>query len=682
MNESRVRSRQDMSEEERLTKRARLETSCNTDFRESVINCSVSETDGLPVGISPQLLSDNDKSCASSSTPQQEMKSSPNNNSCIYKKQEYDEGFCFFMNEFPIHATMSETDRSAAVLHNTALPLVSAEKYDEAKKWCELASLRLKVNTSSLEASPVSVCVHHNLGCIHYKLGDNEAALECFRVALSHVQQISLGDMDEAAISNCIGVLCFHKEPAECEESLSHLENSLEIYKKMLPHDSTTVATVLNNIGRVHYLKGDFPSALTMYEKALALRRKQLGNQSLDVAATICNTGQTHHQLGNHGKAMNYYREFLQVAKANLGSSHRDIAIIIKCMAEIHYERKEMGKACVLYTEALNATRLTLGDNHPDLASTLNKLGNLHYEMNNLEIALGYYEEGFKIERRVLGPQHPHILVTLMNMAQVHRQRGDYRAALNHYTAVHACTVKVFGENSLETANTLSNMGQMQYQLKACDDAFELYQNALRIQRDYHGTDDHLDIASSLNSIGLILFQQGVHGLAKSCFFDSLLIRSKLLGPNHRDVAILWYNIATIFLERGDEAMAIKFYKETLRIERASLGRTHPDVVLTLQHLGLVHQRRGELEESLIYFRDALEIESKRDGADQLAAAKLLNLMGNIYLQTADVSKMNECFAKASRIYTENGQPQSSLVIAGYNFYGLSKLHPRCAPVA
>lgn len=615
------------------------------------------------------------------------------------KQQEYDEGMFVYRKDYPDYeSNLLESVRSAAILYNTGLALLHAasssssssdrsSNYTEAKKWFELASLRLQLNNDDLsnsKASDLSFRIQHNLGYCCYRLGENDKAMRCFRSAALLVGQLS--PMHEAATNNCIGVLCFHQEPTDAAQALECFEKCLAVYCQQLPPADPQIATLLNNIGRVHYLQGQYHQALAVYETALHMRRTQPGAAAIDVAATLCNVGQTHHQLGDLDAALQCYQEYLEMDAARSGGNCKhhsaDAAVIIKCMAEIHHERREMTKARVLYEEALQAGRQSLGEKHPDLASTLNKLGNLHYEMNHLELALKYYDEGFQIERAVLDPYHPHILVTLMNIAQVYRHQGKFRAALQQYTDVHARTARAYGYESLETANTLSNMALMQYQLRAHDAAFNLYQEALRIQRDIHGSDMNTDVASSLNSIGLVLFQQGVHGLAKDCFYDSLRIRQEVLGADHRDVAILWYNIATIHLESGSDAQAIKYYKETLRIERAALGRTHQDVVLTLQHLGLVHQQRGELEESLVYFEEALEIERLKGEEGKFAVAKLLNLLGNIHLQTANIVKMNDCYAEATRIYLECGESPDSLVIAGYNFYGLSKLHPRSASAA
>jgi tetratricopeptide (TPR) repeat protein len=102
----------------------------------------------------------------------------------------------------------------------------------------------------------------------------------------------------------------------------------------------------------------------------------------------------------------------------------------------------------------------------------------------------------------------------------------------------------------------------MQYELKAYTPAFHFYQDRLCIQLDQFGADDNIEIATTLSSIGLVLFKQGAYGLAKNCFTDSLHIQINIHGADHREVAMLWYNIATIHLKQGEDCSAIKIFEK------------------------------------------------------------------------------------------------------------------------
>ena len=134
-------------------------------------------------------------------------------------------------------------------------------------------------------------------------------------------------------------------------------------------------------------------------------------------------------------------------------------------------------------------------------------------------------------------------------------------------------------------------------------------------------------------------------------------------------------------------------YRETLRIERAALGPDHDDVVLTMQHIGQVHQQRGDLRQALEYFEEALAIERRNkekqqaegSGNGTTTVARTLNHIGNMRLQRGHVSDAMEAYVESARLYNGSASGadyMNDLVVAGFNFYSLSKDHPEAAPVA
>jgi tetratricopeptide (TPR) repeat protein len=599
-----------------------------------------------------------------------------------YQRLEYDEGMQVYNEPLPIKEFAHTDSISSTLLYNIAQTYVNREQYEVAIKWFERALARshmLDANTPILLFN-----IFHNLGYCCYRLGLHVESMERYQQALALVVQLGLSEISSAACLNCIGVLHFHRQSEDDDEkTMDVFKQSLAIYRTQLGSNTKEVATILNNIGRVYYLWSKYERALVVYEEALCTRKQLLGEDSVDVAATIYNSGQTYHQLGKLDEAMQLYLTFLGVAQLRHGSESRDVSIVYKRIAEIHHARGEFKLALSDFKKALRSGRASLGKYHPDIACTLNKLGNLSHEMQDLDAAMKYYKEGLEVEFKVLAPNHTHIQITLTNLAHIYKQREDFAGALRTYREVKIMQTKTFGSTSVEVAVTLSSMGLMQYHMNNFDAAFDSYQEALRVRRDFYGSDEHVDVASTLNSIGLVLFKQDMFDLARSCFEQSLRIRQKLLGADHRDVAILWYNIATIYFESGEDQIAVRMYKETLRVERASLEHNHPDIVLTLQHIAQIHQQLGDLQTAMEYFLEALDIERKREGENTLVpVAKILNLAGNIHLQQGNVSEMMHCYVEASRIYQARQQSGEALVITGYNFYGLSKMHPLCAPVA
>jgi tetratricopeptide (TPR) repeat protein len=600
-------------------------------------------------------------------------------------RSEYDEGMRVYEDPLPVMEPFHPDLVASTLYYNIAQTYVRRGLYKEAKTWFHRS---LDKCTSISDAGSFQVVkILHCLGYCNYRTGKNKKDITYYEQALSFVSELQLGASHLAASLNCVGILHFNQHTSCSTDKAMHMfSQSLQLYRSCESPNLVSIATVLNNIGRVYYLRSEFKDALMIYEESLQLRKQLLGKDSVDVAATMYNIGQTCHQLGRLDESLAHYADFLKIARSAFGPNSRDVALVYKGIAEIYHERSDHKMALSYLNQALDTQRASRGGKFSkDVATTLNKLGNMCYEMKDYMSAMRHYQEGLHVERTVLTPNHPHIIVTLTNIAHIYKQLGEHTKALMTYKKVRKIQAKKSecqGGDSIQIAETLSSIGLMQYHMRDFESAFDSYQEALRIRRQHLGTDDHPDIASTLNSIGLVLFKQDMFELAKKCFSESLRIRSKILGKDHRDVAIIWYNIATIHFETGEDDLAVQMYKEALRVERDALGADHPDVVLTLQHLGQVHQQLGHTEQALSFFKEALDIERQREETESRALGRILNLLGNLYLQLGKTSEMMKCYVEASRIYEGNRESGETLVIAGYNFYGLSKTNPPCAPIA
>ncbi|KAG7357037.1 tetratricopeptide repeat protein [Nitzschia inconspicua] len=482
---------------------------------------------------------------------------------------------------------------------------------------------------------------------------------------------------------SCIGVLFFKLTEPDTESALTFFRKCLAIYHY---HPTTCspkkLATLLNNFGRVFYLKGKWFESINFYQQSLALRRQEIGDASIDVAATLYNLGNSHHKLKNWEQAIACYDEFLIITEIRLGLRTREVAFVHKCKAEILQELKEPDAALRHYDEALKFSKTAFGDDCREVGCILNEAGNLCFEEGRYHEALKYYSWGLHVEKSRRERDESLTLVTLANIAQTYKHLGQTEMALNFYRQVYNIQTRTFGTSMLEIASTLSSIGMLLFQLKHYEEAFDTYQKALEIKRDHHGSDEHAAIASTLNAMGLILFKQGRHEICMWCFRECLGIRRKLFGPDHRDVAMAWYNLASVSLETGDDEIALQQYEEALRVEKMSLGDEHPDIILTMIHLGQVKQQCGLLNEAIATFEEALCIQRSQPEGDQMLAARIYNFIGNCLLQKGDILNMMKAFAEASRISLRMRCFGESLSINGYNLYGLSKLHPECAPAA
>jgi tetratricopeptide (TPR) repeat protein len=576
---------------------------------------------------------------------------------------------------------------AAALLYNFGQVLLLQNEHGRAKAVFVDAYVMARSSCTD-QTHLLLIPILHRIGYLQYWERDIHSAIATYLLALDICRE-SPPDQQHAlrmAVTlNCLGVLHFHLQVPESETSREYLLLALDLQQKTLGRDDAAVATTLNNLGRVYFTSERYVEALDAYQSALQIRRLLLGNCNLDVAATVYNCGQTLQRLGRRELAIECYKEFVGISAA-LRRPNRYLVIALKSIAALCHELKNCVEAVTYYHQALLAGQEILGL-HTEVAAIYNKLGNLYYEMGSVEDALRVYEQGLAVERAVLDRYHPNIAVTLCNIAQIHKQRGNIPASLQLYEEALDLQRNTSAFPDPSAAVTLANIGLIHYQTKQYGVALEKFQEALLIRQELG--EDNLDVASCLNSMGLVLFKLGLPEIALQRFIESLRIRRKLQGETHRDVATILHNIATIHLELGNDDGGIRCYRESLRIERCALGPHHDDILSTLECLGKVHQHRGELRQSLQCFQEALDIRRQRPRPQQAdtrhtkMVVRTLNLIANLHLQLGDVggamASMSEAVRLARSIPTLS---EDDVELSGYELYGFSKLHPEASAAA
>ena len=591
----------------------------------------------------------------------------------------------------------------ATVMHNLGQIRMKQQRWEDGYN-CFVDAFILTELASAASGTEIAVSALHNIGYIQYRCGEINRSLQTFTKALSICElDASINNAHVAATLNCIGVLLFYQS-AECngcgistnsvrttdspftrtaDKALECLLRALALQR--LHSSDRTLATTLNNLGRVFYVREGTEASLEAYHEALRLRRKVLGDDHLDVAATIFNIAQTLHYLGSLDSAMHQYDAFLRICVPILGDAQRDVAYALKCKAQIYQERGDINKAVSFYRQALQSTEAALGL-HAEVAFILNKLGNLYYDKGDYATSLAIYTRGLAVERAIFDQFHPNITVTLSNMAQIHRQRGDIVKAFQVYEEVVRLQKASLGGQHPDVAHSLSNLALLHYQRHNYATALDLYQEALTIRREYYG-EMHLDVAGTLNSLGLVLFKLGIPNVALDCFLRSLSIRQALLGPSHREVAFNLYNVATIHIELGNLEEALRCYKETLRIETMGNCDGHNiDLSKTLLNIAHVHEQNGEDELALEHYKKALHLQLQTLPDNDPATGRTLILIGNFHLQRAcggqHLGDGMNTLANALRIHEANGGSVGDFNELKLHLYELAKLHSAAAAAA
>jgi len=223
------------------------------------------------------------------------------------------------------------------------------------------------------------------------------------------------------------------------------------------------------------------------------------------------------------------------------------------------------------------------------------------------------------------------------------------------------------------------------------EDELEHHEQKLRIHREKYGS-NHLEVASTLYSLGILHFERDMLEAALTSFQESLRIRNHAWGTlHHKGCAGALYNIAQIYLELGDVPQALYYYQETIQVEQAALGPGHESVLQTMLQMGRVQLLEGESEKAVQCFLEIVDLLEKRqpeqpenDKESYLWLAKVYNDIGNVHLQSANTPEMVDALSKSAR-YLQLADSKNAVhhvSIKGLNMYSVKKMHPECAHCA
>jgi len=159
-----------------------------------------------------------------------------------------------------------------------------------------------------------------------------------------------------------------------------------------------------------------------------------------------------------------------------------------------------------------------------------------------------------------------------------------------------------------------------------------LIKHALALREQLLGP-EHPEIATTLDSLASIYFEQGKYLEAEPLYQQALTIREQSLGPEHPDVATSLSTVAHLryFIHENTYDEAEQMFRRALAIREKALGKEHADVALTLQTLGHLYNYQGKYEQALVLYRQALEIRQRVLGIDHPDLVDLLFSMGRTY---------------------------------------------------
>jgi len=226
--------------------------------------------------------------------------------------------------------------------------------------------------------------------------------------------------------------------------------------------------------------------------------------------------------------------------------------------------------------------------------------------------------------------------------------RGDYAAARPLFERSLAMREATMGPVHLDVASSLNDLGMLLRHVDT-DNARPFYERSLAIREAALGP-NHPNVATSLHNLALLLKVQGEYDAARPLYERSLAIQEAALGPDHPDVANTLNNLASLLDNQGDTDAARPLYERSLAIWEATLGPDHPSVGNSLNNLAMLHKYQGNYAAARPLLERSLAISEATLGPDHLDLATSLGNLASLIQHQGDYGGAHPLFERSLAI--------------------------------
>lgn len=442
-------------------------------------------------------------------------------------------------------------------------------------------------------------------------------------------------------------------------------------------YDHPHVAVLLNNIGVLHSLTGDYPGSMRALQESVALQRATLRsclpinaeNAIHQLATTMANLAIVLDEgRQQYDRAMGYLQESLSLHES-VYTFERDHMedVIEKYMDQLTSRRNELlRESSITSTQTPRTLQAALMERSSSLFGNSdgipNKLTTESYDNHDF-LLLGPLKNELTPEERVNAT-----VVAWFGKRDV---TADGAAAFVSFNAslreASRCKssfpVDVDADRVVDAELHLSAIHeQVMEHLDhgEVDDALDLFRSALNGHKEKYGELHHL-VGTTLHNMGMIYLFSKQYAQAQDAFLESMNVRIAALGSNHPDVGASKTKIGLLQLAKGDLSRACDTFWDVRDSYLESLGYAHPKLAKMMNNIGVVAYCHGDLVEAYRCFEIAHEYHLRRQEDEEeestvmgVATAHTLSNLGFVCTKMGESVRALEFFELSLKLYQKH----------------------------
>jgi predicted ATPase len=286
----------------------------------------------------------------------------------------------------------------------------------------------------------------HHYGDVLQALGRHDEARAAFREMLERAFRLDLRAKGGAAHAR-LGRLC--RETGRLQEAEKHLEAALSLFEQT--NDPRGIASTVDDLGKLHWLRGDYVKALDYGQRGLAMRR-QIGDRR-SIALSLNNLGLVYQDSGQFKKALESFEQAL-VIRREIGDLV-GVSQTLNNLGTVAQDSREDAHALELFTEAYETAKET-GDRNR-IAVIVTNIGETHNRLGAAEKAVAYLKQAEELADE-LGDK--------LGLAEALRGLGKAYLTLRQLTKARECTARAVTlfrevESKVQVGVALRSLGEV-----------------------------------------------------------------------------------------------------------------------------------------------------------------------------------------------------------------------------
>ncbi|HSY17854.1 MAG TPA: tetratricopeptide repeat protein [Candidatus Acidoferrales bacterium] len=390
---------------------------------------------------------------------------------------------------------------------------------------------------------------------------------------------------------------------------------------------------MLNGVGPSVAMGSD----TTLLKKILDNTSKRIGTdlaQQPEVEAELRYTlGEVYWEVGDLEDAEAMHRQALALRIKVLGAKDPLVAQSMRRLSHVLWRRGSLAEAETMARSGIALQRELFGNTNLEVARSLEDLSAILNTQNRTAAAEATLREAVTTKEALLGYDNPEVADALDDLASWlfsrRYKREEANALANKAIAIRQ---KLYGgDNLLVTVTTLKfQAANLDAQGNSSGEEATLYR-LVAVQRKLFG-DEHPSLAQSLNTLALVLRNEGKLAEAEPVRREALAMQRKLLGAESTEVATTLSNLGELLVAENKLDEAESVYRTSLMMRRKLFGDDSLQVANALTDLGRLLETEGRTE-------DARNFYLEKAGDTTASATAAQNALGLMYLQGKGLSK-------------------------------------------